>query len=117
MSDRFIKMFATWFYIGDIPGAPGTIASAAGALIAIILSPGLYLYILFFFVVIVVGFYVCGRMEKILDRSDPSCIVIDEVAGIMVAFFLLPLTPAVVVTAFFNKIMWPFRHFSADLFH
>jgi len=101
MSDRFIKMFATWFYIGDIPGAPGTIASAAGAFIAIILSPGLYLYILFFIVVIVVGFYVCGRMEKILDRSDPSCIVIDEVAGIMVAFFLLPLTPAVVITAFF----------------
>jgi len=40
-------------------------------------------------------------MEKILKKKDPGCVVIDEVAGIMIALFLLPLTPAVVITTFF----------------
>jgi len=94
-------MLSTWFYIGNVPGAPGTVASVAGALVAIIFSPNIYLYLFIFLVVTILGFNVCGRMEEILDRKDPGCIVIDEVAGIMVAFFLLPLNFAVIITAFF----------------
>jgi phosphatidylglycerophosphatase A len=101
MSDKLIKMLSTWFYIGNIPGAPGTAASAAGALMCVILSANMFLYICVLVVVTVLGCKVCGRMEEILGRKDPGCVVIDEVAGIMVAFFLLPLTPAVVITAFF----------------
>lgn len=101
MSDKLVKMLSTWFYIGDIPVAPGTAASAAAVLIAIIFSPNIFLYILVSIVITVLGFMVSGRMEGILGRKDPGCIVIDEVAGIMVAFFLLPLTPATVITTFF----------------
>jgi len=101
VSDKLVKMFSTWFYVGDIPGAPGTAASAVGMLMALILSPNIFIYILILAVVTVLGFKASGRMEKILDRKDPGCIVIDEVAGIMIALLLLPLTPAVVITAFF----------------
>jgi len=101
MSDKLVKMLSTWFYIGDLPGAPGTFASAAAVLMAVILSPNMFLYVLVAVVVTVLGFKVSGRMEGILGRKDPGCIVIDEVAGVMIAFFLLPLTPAVVITAFF----------------
>jgi len=101
MSDKLIKMFSTWFYVGNIPGAPGTAASAVGVLMAVILSPNLFLYVVVFTLVTIVGFIVSGPMEDILGRKDPGCIVIDEVAGIGIAFFLLPLTPVVMITAFF----------------
>lgn len=101
MSDKLVRVLSTWFYIGEIPAAPGTAASAAGALMCVMLSANLFLYLLVLIAVTVLGFKVCGRMEEILGRKDPGRVVIDEVAGIMVAFFLLPLTPAVAVTAFF----------------
>jgi len=101
MSDKFVKILSTWFYIGNVPGAPGTVASAIGILMAIIFSPNIYLYLLLFLVVTLLGFIVCGRMEKILDRKDPGCIVIDEVAGMIIAFFLLPLNFAVIIATFF----------------
>lgn len=94
-------MLSTWFYVGDIPGAPGTAASAVAVLMAVIFAPNIFLYILVTIIVTVIGFKVSGRMEAILGKKDPGCIVIDEVAGIMVAFFLLPLTLPVVITAFF----------------
>jgi len=101
MSDRLAKMLATWFYVGDIPGAPGTAASVVGLLMAIILSQNLFLYILVLLAVTVIGFIVSGRVEVLLDKKDPGCIVIDEVAGIMIALFLLPLSLEVIITAFF----------------
>jgi len=101
MSDKIVKMFATWFYIGNFPVAPGTAASAVGAIMALICSPSIFLYIIVLLIVTILGFMVSGRMEAVLDQKDPGCIVIDEVAGIMLALFLLPLTPVVVFTAFF----------------
>ena len=101
MSDKVVKLLSTWFHVGDIPGAPGTMASAVGVLMVLILHPNMFFYVLTFAIVTVLGFGVSGKMEKILDRKDPSCVVIDEVAGVMLAFFLLPLTPAAIVTAFF----------------
>ena len=68
---------------------------------AIIFRPNPLLYILVAAAVTALGFLVSGRMEEIAGRKDPGRIVIDEVAGVMIAFFLLPMTPAVVITAFF----------------
>jgi len=101
MSDKIIKIMSTWFYVGYFPVAPGTAASAVGVVMAMICSPNIYFYICVTLIVTILGFMVSGKMEKILDQKDPGCIVIDEVAGIMIAFFLLPLTPVVIVTAFF----------------
>ncbi|OGX37597.1 MAG: hypothetical protein A3C36_04785 [Omnitrophica WOR_2 bacterium RIFCSPHIGHO2_02_FULL_52_10] len=101
MSDKAVKLLSTWFHVGDLPGAPGTAASAIGLLMVLVLQSNIFLYALALAAVIIVGLRVSGRMEKILGRKDPPCVVIDEVAGVMLAFFLLPLTPAVIVTAFF----------------
>jgi phosphatidylglycerophosphatase A len=101
MPDKIVKMLSTWFYIGNFPVAPGTAASAAGALMAVVCSPSLFLYVLVMLTVAILGFMVSGKMEAMLGQKDPGCVVIDEVAGIMIAFFLLPLTPLVVVVSFF----------------
>jgi len=101
MSDKIVKLLSTWFYVGNLPVAPGTAASAVGVAIAIICSPSIFLYIFITLIVTILGFMVSGKMEKMLGQKDPGCIVIDEVAGIMLAFFLLPLSPVVVIVTFF----------------
>jgi len=101
MSEKIVKMLSTWFYVGNLPVAPGTAASAVGVVMAMICSSNVFFYVCVTLFVTILGFMVSGRMEEILDQKDPGCIVIDEVAGVMIAFFLLPLTPVVIVTAFF----------------
>lgn len=101
MSDKMVKMLSTWFYVGNLPVAPGTAASAVAVVIAIICSSSIFFYICVSLIVIILGFLVSGKMEKFLGEKDPGCIVIDEVAGIMLAFFLLPITPVVIIVAFF----------------
>lgn len=101
MSDRMVKLLATWFYIGNCPGAPGTAASAAAVLLAVICSTHDILYAAAAVTVLILGFLVSGKMEAMMGRKDPGCVVIDEVAGILIAFFMLPLSIPVVLTAFF----------------
>ncbi len=76
-------------------------ATIAGACLALIFSSNLTFYILVFFMVTIAGFWASDRMEKIAQKKDPSCIVIDEVAGSFIAFFMLPLDLSVWMTAFF----------------
>lgn len=102
MSNKIAKLLATFFYIGDIPVAPGSAASVAGTLIYIALYPSHWgVYLLLITVVTSVGLLVSGRAERFLGQKDPSCIVIDEVAGVLIAFFMLPLTWPIILTTFF----------------
>ena len=50
--------------------------------------------------VVAVGIWASHRVEEVLGRKDPGVIVIDEVAGMMVAVLLLPRTPGVLLCAF-----------------
>ncbi len=101
MSDGFVRITSTVFYIGNFPVAPGSLASFAGALLCILLADMPFAYILVLIAVTVLGLLVSGPMEDLLDKKDPGCVVIDEVSGIMLALFLLPLDLTVYITAFF----------------
>jgi phosphatidylglycerophosphatase A len=101
MFDRIAKLLATFFYIGDIPFAPGSCASFVSLLIAIILADNPIIYILFTTLIVFIGFVVSGPVERIVKEDDPSLIVIDEVAGMLVALFLLPISIPVLWTGFF----------------
>ena len=50
--------------------------------------------------VVAVGIWTSHRVEEALGRTDPGVIVIDEVAGMMVAVLFLPRTPGVLLCAF-----------------
>ena len=101
MSDKLVKLLSTFFYIGYLPLAPGSMATIAGALIAYCLRDQIPAYVLVFAAITACGFLVSDRMEKIVGQKDPTCIVIDEVSGVMIAFFLLPFSWPVIFTAFF----------------
>jgi len=101
MINNLKVMAATFFYIGLLPKAPGSIATLAGVALCYALSGNMAVYVATFVVITIIGFMVGGDVERILGKKDPGCVVIDEVAGVMIAFFLLPQTWAVMWTAFF----------------
>ena len=101
MERKLIQLLATFFYAGYLPLAPGSMASLAGAGICILLRSSFNLYLLLFVIISAIGFAVSGKMEKMQNDKDPSCVVIDEVAGSFIAFFMLPATWPVFITAYF----------------
>jgi phosphatidylglycerophosphatase A len=110
-STRLPVALATWFGAGRLRPAPGTWGSAAAACIAL----GLLLAVpdsstrptilAAAIVVTVVGVWASAAAQRHFGVADPSSVVIDEVAGVLVAVAILPAAmlaePMVpVVTAF-----------------
>ncbi|MFZ5564267.1 MAG: phosphatidylglycerophosphatase A [Thermodesulfobacteriota bacterium] len=92
-SEKLIMFVATGFGAGTIPFAPGTLGSVVGVGCAFLvsgLSMGWALGILAGLIGVAV--WVSDRAEKMLGKTDPGCIVIDEIAGMMVAMLGLPFT-------------------------
>lgn len=91
----FLMAMATGLYSGYAPFAPGTFGTLAGLVPALLLvwlaSPLVSLLVII--AVIALGVWVAHAAEKKIGESDPGCIVIDEIAGIMVTVWGLPVSP------------------------
>ena len=101
LRENAVMFLATGFFIGNIPFAPGTFGTLMGlplcfALSGISLAPAVLCTFLFIFFAV----YIADAAEKLLKRSDPGCIVIDEMAGMMVTLIGLPFNPITVVIGF-----------------
>ena len=90
--DNAVIFLATGCYVGKIPIAPGTFGSLAGLLICVVLSD-ICLISAILVTIAVIGFsiWIAGEAEKLIEQEDPGCIVIDEIAGMMVTLLGLPL--------------------------
>jgi phosphatidylglycerophosphatase A len=101
LRDLLIKTISTFFFIGYLPLAPGTFGSIAGVGIFYLLNgsswPG---YFLFVFSLMALGLLTSGRAERLLNKKDPGCIVIDEVMGMLIALSFLPPDPKIIILAF-----------------
>ena len=93
---------ATGGFIGKIPFAPGTFGSILGLFFYYLMS-FLHLVPTFFFIIgfIIFSIWIAGKAEKVLQTTDPGCIVIDEVAGMAVTFFAIPFNMYIGVIGFF----------------
>ena len=106
-------VLATGFFAGYIPFAPGTFGSIVGLPLCFLLSKTkLSVAILFILIFIFFAIWISNRAEKILKQNDPGCIVIDEIAGIMVTFLGLPFNIISIAAGFvtfrFFDILKPF---------
>jgi phosphatidylglycerophosphatase A len=106
MKNRFALFFATAGYIGMIPGAPGTYASLATTLVYYLvyriyfrILPELHLSIIG--LITAAGVFAAARVSKNMCKEDPQIVVIDEVAGQLVALLLLPVNFFNLATGFF----------------
>lgn len=101
MKNSAIKIISSFFYLGYIPIVPGTIASL-GALGLYFLFRGNFLvYTVFLFFIVVLGFLIAGHAERIFQERDSNKIVIDEVAGLLLAFWGLQPEAILIVVGFF----------------
>jgi len=76
--------------IGYVPFAPGTFGSAAGLLVWWLLGPSPLLQASGIAVVFAAGVCSGGVCEGHFCTTDPGHVVIDEVAGMLITLFLVP---------------------------
>ncbi len=95
MKDRISLFLGTACYIGLIPGAPGTYASLATSLVFFFvfhvndrIQPELHVSAVC--LITLTGVLAAARVSKTTGNEDPSCVVIDEVAGQLVTFLFVP---------------------------
>jgi phosphatidylglycerophosphatase A len=79
---------ATWG-VGYLPVAPGTFGSLVGIGVFVLLKSWL-VQVIALVVITFAGIWAASRVERILGSKDPGKVVVDEVAGQMIA--LLPLS-------------------------
>ncbi len=96
-----VKTVSSFFFIGYLPLIPGTFGSLAGAGLFYLLkasnSPAYFLFIL---CIVALGLLTGGRMERLSGKKDPGCIVIDEVAGMLIALSFMPLDLKIIFLGF-----------------
>ena len=82
---------ATGCYIGNISFAPGTFGSVLGLLLCFFLSKiDFSIAVLLTLIFILCAIWIANEAEKIIGIEDPGCIVIDEIAGIVLTLSGLP---------------------------
>ncbi len=102
VSRAVILFIAEGAYSGKSPLAPGT----AGTLVGVLFYFGLrdaasFLYIIITLLVCIGGTWTAGRAEKILGCKDCPSIVIDEIAGYLIAMFMVPAGWRFIAAGFF----------------
>jgi phosphatidylglycerophosphatase A len=114
---------ATGFGLGYLPKAPGTwgtlLALPVHYLIVKLPSPG---YAVAIAIISFIAVITAGAAEKITDKPDPGIVVIDEVAGMLIAMIAIPAHPVAWLLAFilfrFFDILKPFPvNFFDQRFH
>lgn len=81
---------ATCFGVGYVPFAPGTVGSFAGLVLWVVLPRSLPVEAGVIFVAFAGGAWAAGVAERHFRATDPGPVVIDEVMGMLVTLFLVP---------------------------
>jgi phosphatidylglycerophosphatase A len=96
----FALAVATALGVGYVPVAPGTFGSAVGLLLWYLLPASPIAQAAAIAVIIVIGSWSGTVAEHHFGRADPGYVVIDEVAGMLVTLFLVPVGWAGALLAF-----------------
>ena len=93
MINKFNLLFITFFKIGKIKFAPGTIASLITCLLFLLLVNLFNIVILFFCTLLITlySFIAINYSFNSFDSDDPQEIVIDEVVGQMLPLLAIPI--------------------------
>ncbi len=101
------RIIATVFGVGHLRPAPGTWGSLAALPIAwgLHVAGGFALFVMGAAAIFILGVWATAEMTDGSDEHDPSEIVIDEVAGQLVA--LMPLSSAAGRLGIDMTVLWP----------
>lgn len=114
LRNSIVKTIATFFSVGYLPLIPGTFGSLAGLILYYLVRDNQAVFILLTLLIIALGFAVSGRAERLIGRKDPSCIVIDEVGGMLLSLWFVPYSVMNVWMTFFAfRLLDTFKPFPA----
>lgn len=100
--NQVIMALATGMFVGKIPFAPGTFGSLAALLPWLLIrNVSLPFYLAILLLLFIIGFFVSGSAEKIIDSPDAGCIVIDEILGMFITLTAAPNHPGAWILGFF----------------
>ena len=85
-----IKIIATFFYLGNFPFAPGTVASLVTLALWSFLPNDHLIQLSIILILFIIGVLTSTSISKELKHHDPSEVVIDEVVGMTISLFMLP---------------------------
>lgn len=86
LGDHLALLLGQWFFTGRAPKAPGTVGSAGAVpLVWVLFETPHAIYWIATVIVTLVGFPISQKCSVILGDKDPSSVVIDEVAGVLIA--------------------------------
>lgn len=90
---KFLLLIATFFNIGKVPKAPGTVATLATIPLFVLMShlPDV-IYMMLTFAIVFLGIFAAQAYEAVATKHDSKEIVIDEVAGYLITMALVPCT-------------------------
>lgn len=100
MRNHLSRLIATACGVGYAPRAPGTVASLLTLLLWYWLQPSVWVQGIAAVVVTLIGCWAAGHFATQQRGPDPSCVVIDEVAGMWLALLGLPRHLVIVLMAF-----------------
>jgi phosphatidylglycerophosphatase A len=108
---------ATCFGVGYAPIAPGTFGSLAGLALWFVLPASIAVQTGAVAVVFVGGVWAAGVAERHFHATDPGPVVIDEVLGMLVTLFLVPVGwPGALVGFFFFRLFDVVKPYPANRF-
>ncbi|SRR5579871_1551823 len=89
---RLAIVIGTFFGAGFFPVGPGTAGSIAMVALYLLCRPALSGWWLIAFAAAIYGpaVWAAGECERIYQRTDPGCVVIDEVIGQAVTLSVIP---------------------------
>ena len=97
---RIAILIGSFFYLGKFPFAQGTVGSLGGVALYLLFWKDPVFYTIVMIASIVLGVWSAGVIERSLGIKDPSIVVIDEVAGFLVAFFMIPYKLSYIIIGF-----------------
>ena len=93
LHNRAVVLVARGFGVGCSPVAPGTLVTAVAIpLVCLQLLLSAEVFLVFVLVFILGAVYVASVAEKQMDGTDDPSIVVDEMAGFLIAMTYVPLT-------------------------
>lgn len=103
-ADRLGKtalLLSSWFGSGLMPKAPGTFGTLTAIPLVFVMNVfGIYFGGIFLIAFFFLAVWASECSRRLLEREDPSEVVIDEAAGLLMTVFFLPLSGPVVISGF-----------------